>query len=511
MGILKFDGINDFVLFNGATAALQAVPQAGNTIVAVLKRVTVSAVWNGIVTLETAAAAYDLTLEIDLSNHLFWDNTNASFGGTITTDVTDATDYHLLGASKVLGGAVTFTNKNITTGAAVGRQSSASLGDAGAGLGANGFVRLGMWQTSDPANVWIAVVGIWNKALTNAQVDECFANKRTSDLWNNSAGPPLVLIECNTLTPVDLGGNCSFVSNNAALDATETAENWQFDGKGYNLSVPTFRPLLMTLVKPFKGLPILGQLAPAPTPLTSGPDSISLGDIASAEVVPALNLQDQMLLTGIASSEAVSALNLQDRIALTGIATGEALSALALLDKMNLAGIASAEAVSAITLKEFLVLTGIASAEAVGALKLTDFITLAGIASGENVPALRMPDQIFLSGIASAENVPAVSLGATDTINLTGIATGEAVSAVALKDLLTLAGVASGEALSAVKLTDQLGLSGIISGEIVPGIFQPSINLVGIASAESVPGVTLTEPGVSTGNQTRLLMTGVGN
>jgi hypothetical protein len=233
MGLLKWDGINDYVLFDGASAALQAVPTAGQTLLMVIRRVNGAAQWNGLITLETSAAVAKNALEISGvgSNALSYD-AGASAQGTATTAITDITDYHLVAGSHVSAGAITFTNKDITTGAAVARESPTSLANS-ASLGAGGLVRFGMWQTSDPAWVWGVVAAIWNVALTAAQVDECWANKRTSDLWNNSAGHPLVLVEFNSLTPVDLGGNCTFNQvNGPVLDAAETGAGWNFDGTG---------------------------------------------------------------------------------------------------------------------------------------------------------------------------------------------------------------------------------------------------------------------------------------
>jgi hypothetical protein len=234
MGLLKTDGVNDYVLFDGASAALQAVPTGASTVLTVIRRVNTSAVWNGLVTLETSAAAYKETLEINSANVLTLDSATpgGNFVGSATTGITDSTDYHLIAASHISAGATTLVNKNITSGAAVARETSGAIAN-GATLGAGGLVRLGMWQASDPSAVWMAVTAVWDKALTNAQIDECWANKRTSDIWNCSAGRPLFLTELNTLTPTDLGGNATFNQvNGPILDAAETAAGWTFDGLG---------------------------------------------------------------------------------------------------------------------------------------------------------------------------------------------------------------------------------------------------------------------------------------
>jgi len=226
-------------------------------------------------------------------------------------------------------------------------------------------------------------------------------------------------------------------------------------------------PLLMKLRR-FARVPLIAFPQPI-LPVGIVLDTIDLGDIASAEVVPDL---------------------FQSSIGLQGIASSEALSAIKLLDQITLGGIASLEAFTALSLK--------------------DLITLVGIASGENVPALLMPDQVILGDIASAENVPAVTLGGTDLISLGGIPTGEAFTALNLKDIINLTSIASGEALSALKLTDQLALAGIVTAENVAALFQSALTLQGIPSAENVPGLTLTDPNAGAGVSTKLPMTGVG-
>ena len=301
------------------------------------------------------------------------------------------------------------------------------------------------------------------------------------------------------------GVSYSFPETSAQID------DWFGTDAFGSLLVPANRPLLMTLRPMFFGAPILAQPIPIVAAAVTGPDTLSLGDLPSAEAFSALNLQDRIALGAITSAEAFTALTLKDIINLGGITTGEALSALNLLDKISLVGITSAEAFTALNLLDKISLAGIVTAEALSALSLKDLIVLAGIASAENVPALLMPDQVILGGIASAENVPAVTLGGTDTINLTGIASAEALSALLLRDNMSLGGIASAETLSALRLLDQVSLAGVATGETVPTAFQSAMVLQGILSGEVVPALTLTTPGGGGGGvTTNRQMTGYG-
>lgn len=78
----------------------------------------------------------------------------------------------------------------------------------------------------------IALVAAWvGIALTDAQCTELYNQKRTSDWFNNSAGPPNLLVECNTLNPSDIGITPSPMSGNA-MALTGASPTWEFNGRG---------------------------------------------------------------------------------------------------------------------------------------------------------------------------------------------------------------------------------------------------------------------------------------
>lgn len=244
MGAVKYDGIDDFILFGTPSAVLQAVSTGSKTLISVVHR-NVAGAYNGLVTLETSGAAAQTSLEWSTGNFLeVQDGVGSSAGTSTTGPGTNITDVQFVATTKTAAGAPRLIRKNLTTGAAVDRENGASLIGPGSSIGSGGLIRFGMWQGSDPLNGWQIVAAIFNGQLTDAQVDECYATKRTSDIWNCSFGRPVVLIEFNTLTPFDIAGNCVLSSVSApTLDAAETGAGWTFDGVGGT----TFQPRRMPL------------------------------------------------------------------------------------------------------------------------------------------------------------------------------------------------------------------------------------------------------------------------
>lgn len=245
MGVVHYDGINDFILFGSPTTALQAVPTGDKTLVTVVRR-EVAGAWGGLITLETSGAAAQTNMEAG-SDNLFWFGDASASSGTATTGFgTNTTDYVFKAGVHTGALVARLSSKNLTTGSAVTREPTASTLVQSSNIGAGGLLRFGMWQGSDPFTGWQVVAAIFNGSLTDAQVDECYANQRTSDIWNCSFGRPLVLVEFNTLTPFDLAGNCALSSVNApTLDAAETPP-WTFDGVGGVLG-KTYTPQRMPL------------------------------------------------------------------------------------------------------------------------------------------------------------------------------------------------------------------------------------------------------------------------
>lgn len=139
-----------------------------------------------------------------------------------------------------------FHTKNITSGAAAGHSAGGANGGKRAMTGSSVYLHFGNFNSQTALTGDLVAGAAWNVELTDAQIDECWANSRTSDLWNNSAGQPDFLVEGNTLSMVDLAGLNTFVSaGTATLDGTDPA--WTFDGTGNGAAAPgavrTFTPI----------------------------------------------------------------------------------------------------------------------------------------------------------------------------------------------------------------------------------------------------------------------------
>lgn len=101
-------------------------------------------------------------------------------------------------------------------------------------------VMFGEWgNLVDDLNGWLAAAAVFDQALTLAQIQECAANRRTSDIWNNSAGRPKALWQFNATGVTDLtgGGANETARSGTTIDAAETPP-WSFDGLGGTSKVP---------------------------------------------------------------------------------------------------------------------------------------------------------------------------------------------------------------------------------------------------------------------------------
>lgn len=233
MTVRLFDGVDDKI-----TTALGALGFAfgPGTLVILQKALADSVLWTPMVVGNVSTARYGLRR--NASNQaqvtLNGNNTTGPAGtGIIVSDgwaitaVTKATGtvaprYHQLrlsdGNISHLNGGSTVANSSIPT-------TQARIGSAFAG-------------TSEFFNGEIAVLAVWNVVLSDAQIEELWANRRTSDWWNNSAGRPRALWEfaqADVATPVaDLSGNGA--TQNAIVGTTVVTNDdppgWVFDGTG---------------------------------------------------------------------------------------------------------------------------------------------------------------------------------------------------------------------------------------------------------------------------------------
>jgi hypothetical protein len=231
VGVLKFDDVDDFVKFAGPNAAVQAFPAGAKTMITVCRRETIGG-WDAIFGFETVAVVSETSLEFANTNdHVLQDGLDDArlSGGT------EVAAFQGLGSSKASGTQTPiFKSWRLSDMTVLADAAATSTTTNGANIGSGGYIQVGRWQASDPFDGWIALCAAFDYQMTEAQIDECFANKRTSDIVNNSGGPPIFLTELNTLTPVDLMGGCTgaVTVSGPTLDGAVDGNGWNFDGLG---------------------------------------------------------------------------------------------------------------------------------------------------------------------------------------------------------------------------------------------------------------------------------------
>lgn len=233
MGTVKFNNNGSFI-FSTLAAAVANAPTGAHTIACVFKRVAVTADYDGLAYLNSAGPTAQTGMSIEAAvdgSHLLMD---VGLGGSPPAGVAAGSATENYGA--VIGKAAgtvaprysIYTKSNTTI--THGNHSTASANRA-----ACTTLEIGAWQSTDWGNQWMAVIGIWNVDIVDANRAALFTNWRTSDFYNHASGTPVCLIELNTATPTDLIGNVTARSTSGTgptLDAAETIGSWNFDGTG---------------------------------------------------------------------------------------------------------------------------------------------------------------------------------------------------------------------------------------------------------------------------------------
>ena len=98
-------------------------------------------------------------------------------------------------------------------------------------------LEIGTWQGgSDLVDAWIGLVGWWEGAMSQANIEQLDDGWQTSDWWASAHGTPTALIECNVAAAslIDIAGNATSVSvtGSPTLDGAETLDSWNFNGDG---------------------------------------------------------------------------------------------------------------------------------------------------------------------------------------------------------------------------------------------------------------------------------------
>jgi hypothetical protein len=233
MPAVRFDGAADIIVVGVGGVAIGA-----HTIIQVSRRFN-TGVWHGTYAADTTTAGTVRTaFEWTNSNFLLHGSQATVSNGSVTTGDTSTTDW--VGSAATHGSASGISSmykRNLTANTAL----ATDAGVTGTWIPVNAPTRntFGLFDGTDDFNGWLAVVAYFNGVLSAAQVTECFANRRTSDIWNNSFGQPAALWEFNVAAAsiVDLSGNgASYVSNvGTSLDAAEVPP-WTYDGKGVGIT-----------------------------------------------------------------------------------------------------------------------------------------------------------------------------------------------------------------------------------------------------------------------------------
>ena len=232
MGTLQFDGVDDTLQWDTLASALQNVPTSANTIGVLLKRSNInSPVFQPPCDLEAGGFARRLYVEFNGNANQYITNTGGCFMGFSFTSTADP---YMIIASKASGTSTPRVGWKLGSGGSwTHEDGDNTVGDASA---AATKLLIGTRENLSGIYIgWIGVVAFWAGAMSDANKEVLDDNWSTSDWWNSAHGQPLFLVELNVAgtSVVDLAGNASALTvTGTTLDATETLNNWNFNGIG---------------------------------------------------------------------------------------------------------------------------------------------------------------------------------------------------------------------------------------------------------------------------------------
>lgn len=237
MSTLHFDGADDWVRGTGQGSLGGAV-----TVACVIRRGGSSATYLSFIGGATSANARSFFFGFENTGGTDKIQTfdTVSNSDSTTTIISSNTDWWVLSYTKAAGTVTPrFHIKNITTGAAAAHEAG-SVTNINFPSCSGGYLKIGNYDLTPgiPGSAEedylgdIALVGWWDgTVLSDAQCDELWANKKTSDWANNSGGAPSSLTELTSTTPIDLKGLETWVTTGAALTGPDPT-GWTFDGLG---------------------------------------------------------------------------------------------------------------------------------------------------------------------------------------------------------------------------------------------------------------------------------------
>ena len=244
MATLKFDGADDWVRGTG-----QGGMTGAHTWVALLSRGGTATNYQAMLGAHTSSngrgAMFAFSNTTNPGRLSFYNN--VSNAETVTNLIPTAnTDWWLVAYSRAAGSNNgRWHGKNITTGAAAFHENG-DIALADPPNAAGGYVKIGNYDLTpgnpgsaeEDFNGSLGLIAWWNANLSDAQFNELYANLRTSDLWNCTAGPPASLTELTSLTLVDLAGLMTWAAPTGATLTGANPTGWTLNGLG---SSPTNR------------------------------------------------------------------------------------------------------------------------------------------------------------------------------------------------------------------------------------------------------------------------------
>ena len=241
MATLAFNGTTAMVRFTPISSQLANLPNAAATIAALVRLGDDGDVCGLI---NSAHNQWYHGLARDSSSRILDDDGLVgafSTSTTLTTSTAGAGNYRIIAVDWGTGTATEQAHWSSTIGSAESWTHSATNTNGGlrAGPGTTGHFQIGETASIGFLTGEIALVAVWaGTRMTQAQIEELWVNKQTSDWYNHSAGVPTTLIELTSTTPTDIGANPSTFSTLTAATATGAdPTGWTFDGQG--ASTPT--------------------------------------------------------------------------------------------------------------------------------------------------------------------------------------------------------------------------------------------------------------------------------
>lgn len=231
--VLHFNGTDQWVKGTGMGAMNGAI-----TIACLIRRGGALPTYGSYIGGATSASARSFMFAVDNAGTqtTLYDATSNS--NSTTTIVFDDRDWYVVAYTKSAGTVTPrFHFKNIS-------KTTAAVHENGSSTNVNfpsvsgGYLKVGNYDLTPgtPGSAEedflgeIGLVAWWDgTALSDAQVDELYANKKTTDWQNNSGGVPTSITQLQSTTPTDLRSLVTWVNTGSTVIQDPVA-GWNFDG-----------------------------------------------------------------------------------------------------------------------------------------------------------------------------------------------------------------------------------------------------------------------------------------